>query len=274
MRPSDNHVHSEWSYDTGYGTSMEECCHRAVADGVPAVAFTEHVDFTVWSAGDPGGDRSLRLPRRGHIEALDVEGYLESIERCRAKFPDLRIRTGIEAGEAHLFAGSLAGVLAAAPFERVLGSLHAVPDDGQLAWVEVLYDRYEPAEVVRRYFAELLRLIDGSAAFEVLAHPDYPRRSWPSYSYADFRETDFEDEYRAVFRALAGSGRVLEINTRSPLPSPDLLRWWHEEGGGAVSFGSDAHQAYRVGARFGHAVAIAEAAGFRPGRDRYDFWRR
>jgi histidinol-phosphatase (PHP family) len=41
-----------------------------------------------------------------------------------------------------------------------------------------------------------------------------------------------------------------------------------------VSFGSDAHQAYRVGARFDRAVAIAEAAGFRPGRDRYDFWRR
>jgi hypothetical protein len=88
--------------------------------------------------------------------------------------------------------------------------------------------------VFRRYFAELLRLIDGSDAFEVLAHVDYPRRSWPYYSYRDFREADFEAEYREVFRALAGSGRVLEINTRSPLPSPDLLTWWREEGGGAV----------------------------------------
>jgi histidinol-phosphatase (PHP family) len=271
-RPSDNHVHSEWSYDTGHGASMEECCRRAVEAGIPAVAFTEHVDFTVWSAGDP--EPALRLPRRGHIEPLDVEGYLECVDRCRAKFPDLRIRTGIEAGEAHLFAGSLAGVLAAAPFERVLGSLHAVPDRGRLAWVDMLYAHYDPDEVVRRYFAELLRLIEGSDAFEVLAHADYPRRSWPSYGYGDYREADFEAEYRAVFRALAGSGRVLEINTRSPLPSPDVLRWWREEGGGAVSFGSDAHQAYRVGARFDRAVAIAEAAGFRPGHDRYDFWRR
>jgi histidinol-phosphatase (PHP family) len=236
------------------------------------VAFTEHVDFTMWAADDP--EQDLGLPRRGHIEPLDVEGYLAEIDRCRSKFPDLRILTGIEAGEAHLFAGSLSAVLGRADFQRVLGSLHAVPDGGRLNWLHMLYLDYDPSDVVRMYFAELLRLVEGSAAFEVLAHVDLPRRSWASYASEPYRETDFEDEYRAVFRALATSGRVLEINTRSPLVSSDLVRWWHEEGGGAVSFGSDAHQAYRVGARFDRAVAAAEAAGFRAGRDRYDFWRR
>lgn len=270
-RPSDDHVHSEWSHDTGYGTSMDECCRWAVANGVPAVAFTEHVDFVRWSEGDHGG---LELPGRAHVGPLDVAGYLASIERCRARYPQLRIRTGVEAGEAHLFAGSLDGVLASAPFERVLGSLHAIPDGGRLEYVDTVIARQQPAEVVRRYFAELLRLVEGSAAFEVLAHVDYPRRAWSRYCATPFRETDFEAEYRAVFAALASSGRVLEVNTRSPLPTPDLLRWWHGAGGGAVSFGSDAHQAYRVGARFDLAVAVAEDAGFRPGRDRYDFWRR
>jgi histidinol-phosphatase (PHP family) len=272
MRPSDNHVHSEYSYDTGYGTTMEDCCRWAVDAGVPAVAFTEHVDFTMWSADDP--EQDLALPRRGHIEPLDVEGYLVSVDRCRSKFPELRILTGIEAGEAHLFAGSLAGVLGQGTFQRVLGSLHAVPDGGRLNWLHMLYERYDPFVVVEMYFEELLRLVEGSAAFEVLAHADLPRRSWSSYARGPYREKDFEDAYRTVFRALAASGRVLEVNTRSPLVSSHLLRWWHEEGGGAVSFGSDAHQAYRVGARFDQAVAIAEAAGFTPGRDRYDFWRR
>ena len=184
------------------------------------------------------------------------------------------ILTGIEAGEAHLFAGSLAGVLGQGTFQRVLGSLHAVPDGGRLNWLHMLYERYDPSVVVEMYFEELLRLVEGSAAFEVLAHADLPRRSWSSYARGPYREKDFEDAYRTVFRALAASGRVLEVNTRSPLVSTNLLRWWHEEGGGAVSFGSDAHQAYRVGARFDQAVAIAEAAGFTPGRDRYDFWRR
>jgi histidinol-phosphatase (PHP family) len=52
------------------------------------------------------------------------------------------------------------------------------------------------------------------------------------------------------------------------------MRWWWEEGGDAVSFGSDAHQPLRVGEDFDVAVDIAQAAGFRPGRDLYDFWRR
>ena len=117
------------------------------------------------------------------------------------------------------------------------------------------------------YFEELLRLVEGSAAFEVLAHVDLPRRSWSSYTSRPYREKDFEDAYRTVFRALASSGRVLEVNTRSPLVSSDLLRWWHEEGGGAVRFGSDAHQAYRVGARFD--VAVDDRRGGRlPARPR------
>ena len=45
-------------------------------------------------------------------------------------------------------------------------------------------------------------------------------------------------------------------------------------GGPAVSFGSDAHTEARVGYGFEDAVALAESAGFRPGQDRFDFWRR
>lgn len=67
---------------------------------------------------------------------------------------------------------------------------------------------------------------------------------------------------------------MLEVNTKSPLASVALLGWWRDEGGRAVSFGSDSHQDWRIGDRFDVAVDVVEAAGFRPGRDRFDFWRR
>jgi histidinol-phosphatase (PHP family) len=89
-----------------------------------------------------------------------------------------------------------------------------------------------------------------------------------------FLEHDTKWKYREVFRALASSGRALEINTKSPLASAELIGWWWQEGGNTVSFGSDAHDPYSVGSRFDLAVDIVEAAGFRPGRDRLDFWRR
>jgi histidinol-phosphatase (PHP family) len=127
-------------------------------------------------------------------------------------------------------------------------------------------------EVMRRYFGELLRLIEGSDIFGVLAHLDFPRRMWPRAA-GPYDEGAFEAEYRAVLRALAAGDRVLEVNTKSPLASARLLRWWREAGGRAVSFGSDAHQPWRVGDKFKLAVDVAESAGFRPGRDRFDFWR-
>jgi len=300
MPPPDNHVHSEWSWDTQTG-SMERSCERALALGLPAIAFTEHADFTVWAEDDPGrhedgpgrpdpdgldapsrdgrasadgsAGNSLGLPGRTRIRPLDVTGYQASIELCRDRFRELRIVSGIETGEPHLFAGSTAAVLASGSFDRVLGSLHALAHEGRLVNASSLYGTYPPGELIRRYLTEVVTLIEGSDAFGILAHLDYPRRHWPAAA-GPYREADFEEEYRAVLRALAGSGRVLEINTYSPLLSAEVLRWWRQEGGTAVSFGSDAHVSWRVGDKFSLAVAVAEDAGFTRGADPLGFWRR
>jgi histidinol-phosphatase (PHP family) len=271
--PADNHVHSEWSYDTTDQASMTGACERALDVGVPAIAFTEHLDFTRWGAGDPGLAAGLEPRHRSRIAPLDVTGYLAAIEDCRHRFPDLRILSGLETGEPHLFAASADAVAGSAQFDRILGSLHAVPVRGRLAGLPAMFGMFGPDEVMRRYFGELVRLVRGSDLFQVLAHLDFPRRYWPQ-SAGPYEEKAFEEEYRAVLRALAESGRALEVNTKSPLASVALLGWWRDEGGRAVSFGSDSHQDWRIGDRFDVAVDVVEAAGFRPGRDRFDFWRR
>jgi histidinol-phosphatase (PHP family) len=48
MLPADGHVHSEWSWDAPEG-SMKRCCALALELGLPAIAFTEHIDYTVWT---------------------------------------------------------------------------------------------------------------------------------------------------------------------------------------------------------------------------------
>ena len=252
---------------------MSRSCEQALAVGVPAVAFTEHMDFTTALPGDAVLTEGLDPHRYKALRPLDVEGYLACADECRKRYPDLRILTGAEVGEVHLFGASVAAAVAAAGFDRVLGSLHAVPRGGSLIPADRLFQEMAPDEVMRAYFAELVRLIDGDGQFEVLAHLDFPRRSWPRDA-GRYQETAFEAEYRAVLQALAASGRVLEVNTKSPLASVELVRWWREAGGTAVSFGSDAHQPWRVGDKFKLAVDVVEAAGFRPGRDGFDFWRR
>ena len=106
---------------------MVRTCEQAIAVGLPAVAFTEHLEFTVGVAGDAIVDVATDHRWWGRIRPLDVTGYLASVEECRQRFPGLRILSGVEAGESHLFGASAGAVVHGHAFDRILGSLHAVP---------------------------------------------------------------------------------------------------------------------------------------------------
>lgn len=284
MLPPDNHLHSQWSWDAIAG-DMQGTCARALDLGLTTVAFTEHVDFVrpLVSAADLAAGRAdvndslvRRIAQRtaedGRLDppALDVAGYLACVQECRDRYPDLRILTGVEIGEAHWFAAETASLLAAGPFDRVLGSQHCVAVDAVPYVVPDAYTALPAEEVFRRYLAELLSLVESTANFAVLAHIDYVVRYRPTDAGAP-DQADFEDEHRAVLRALARSGRALEVNTTLAF-NAEVVRWWHQEGGEAVSFGSDAHAPSSVARRFADMACMVEGAGFRPGRDASDFW--
>jgi histidinol-phosphatase (PHP family) len=275
--PPDGHVHTEWSWDAAAG-SMVRSCARAVELGLPAIAFTEHADFTGWivapairarmrpqNAARVGPDGRFRPP------PLDAAAYLACVQRCREEFPGLRILSGTELGEPHWHEEQVKALLAAGTFDRVLGSVHSL-EAGGTRLVDFLFEGAEPADLVRAYLGEALRLAESTAPFAVLAHIDYPLRHWPENA-GHFDPAAFEDEYRAVLGTLARSGRALEANAAVPLP-PVIMRWWYEAGGEALAFGSDAHDPMAVARRFAVLAGGAEAAGFHPGRHPHDFWHR
>jgi histidinol-phosphatase (PHP family) len=276
--PADSHVHSEWSWDAPLA-SMERTCAEATRLGLAAIAFTEHLDHTVWPVAVDGPYVD------GHLTALaapdglltpprfEADGYLAAIERCRERFPNLRIMSGLELGEPHWHAAACAEVLRAGRFDRVLGSLHCLPDGDGFAEPWGIYPHRPAADVVRQYLSGITELVTGSDAFTVLAHIDYAVRSWPHQDAGPFDPAAFEEEFRSALRATARSGKALEINTRLPM-QPAIVTWWHEEGGDAVTFGSDAHLPAAVGHGFTAAAQMAEAHGFRPGRHPHDLWPR
>lgn len=255
---------------------MDRTCARAVEIGLPAVAFTEHADYITWSVTASDFDERLRplINSAGTLTPpeLDLTGYLECLQRCRDRFPDLRIISGVELGEPHWHSDVVARLLDAGQFDRVLGSLHSLPIEQHLFEMPELYRRRPAEEVVSEYLAEIPRLIASSDSFAVLAHIEYAVAYWPERA-GPFDPKSFEDDFRHALRVLADSGRALEVNTKVPL-HPEVVGWWREEGGQAVTFGSDAHDPTLLAQGFAEAAAMVEAYGFRPGRHPYDYWRR
>src|SRR5438128_4880089 len=152
--PPDLHVHTEWSWDAPHG-SMERSCERALEVGLPAIAFTEHADWALVHQGQ---------------HSVDLDGYFESVERCRARFSGLRILSGVELGEPHWFPDETAEVLAAGKLDRVLGSIHCIHLAGEQVDASQFKSRpaADQAEAVPEYFREVLRMVESSQPFEVL----------------------------------------------------------------------------------------------------------
>ncbi len=260
---ADLHVHTEWSWDAIDG-SMEESCRRATVAGLAAVAFTEHADYSPLA----GGAR------------LDAVGYLECLDRCRRKFPALKVWSGVELGEPHRFTEEAGALLAPGGFDLVLGSVHCVEAAGALVDLSQLGGPQlaSPEQAMRAYFQELLDLLRGPVEFHVLAHLEYPKRYWPA-GWPPYSSQQYRPELQAVLEAAVQRGVVLELNTsggidriRGLCPSAEVVGWWKQAGGRAVALGSDAHRPDRLGAGFRAAREVLDGAGFAASEARWGLW--
>ena len=280
--PADSHVHSEFSWDTGGPDSaargtMRATCARAVEIGLPALFFTEHLDLEdAWFTDlEDFADHERHLVGEDGVVVVprfDVEGYLEEIDRCRAAFPELAIGTGLEFGQPGLRAEAARSLLDLTAFDRIIGSLHTLELGDRRAEPNTMFRRLPADEVIRQYLAEVPAQVASDGPHEVVTHLDYAVRCWPEEAEGPFDPRAFEEELRGAMRAIAASGRALEINTRRLRPW--IPQWWAEEGGRAVSFGSDSHTPLALAANFPEATAMLEALGFRRGSDPRELWRR
>jgi histidinol-phosphatase (PHP family) len=277
--PADSHVHSEWSWDTGGpGSSaegtMRATCERAVRIGLPALFFTEHLDVPgAWRAGPDDIAPELRAADGSVVFApFDADGYFESIERMRHAFPELRIGTGVEFGQPHLFGAEAATLVDLDRIDRVLGSLHILDLGSGYAEPITLFREHDPATVLNAYLEQVPVMVAGSDAFEVFTHIDYFARYWPSETAGPFDPRPFEEGFRHAMRSIADGGRALEMNTRRLWPW--IPQWWSEEGGRAVSLGSDAHTLDALASGLPEAAAMLEHFGFAPGARPEDLWTR
>jgi Histidinol phosphatase and related hydrolases of the PHP family len=90
--PGDCHAHSDWLWYTGVG-DMDGSCARALEIGLPAIAFTEHLDHTGWRIELEGPYATETLTSIAAPDgiltppAFDAAGYLEAVERWPGAVP-------------------------------------------------------------------------------------------------------------------------------------------------------------------------------------------
>jgi len=245
----DYHVHSHFSADSR--TSMEEMCRRAVALGIQEIGFADHYDL------HPDED-----PR----DWLRIEPWIQELQRCRVIFRNkLVIRAGIEIGEPHRFQAETRAMLARAPFDYAIGSLHWV---GKSAVFKPAYFDRPAEEAFHDYFLELEKMTR-AGGFDILGHLDVPARGSFEH-YERYEPQKYEAWIRPVLRNCIEHGIALDINTSALrrraqilLPGLDILRWYMEMGGARVTLGSDAHRVDQMALHFDVAMKTIQAAGLR-----------
>src|SRR2546428_3892387 len=139
---------------------MDRSCERAIELGLPAIAFTDHADF-------------VKVHQDQYC--VDIAGYLDSIDRRQAKYPGLRILSGVGFGEHHCFAKETAEILASGPLDVVLGSVHCIKVEGEVVDASQFRERQglDFLAATRSYLGAVLGMGDGDQRFETLAPLDY-----------------------------------------------------------------------------------------------------
>lgn len=251
-RPMDMHTHSHHSHDSQ--CAIPDMAAAAAARGLAGFAVTDHCDT----------DEFARLDLAGNAAAAVAE--------VRATAAPVRIRAGIEMGEAIRHPAVAAAVLAHARYDVVLGSVHAVrlPGDED-SYSQIDFAAMPQSTVdafMAQYFADVQKMAE-TCDFDVLAHLTCPLR----YLNATRMRVDAHDyapQIRGILQTIIRRAIALEINT-SPfrtgktetMPDRWIAALYRDLGGDWITLGSDAHTAAHCGIGFSETVAWLRETGFR-----------
>ena len=250
-RRMDYHLHTNHSMD-GRQT-MPELCETMLARGVQEIALTEHIE--------PGHPE----------EEMDVPpvwaDWFAEIARCRAAYPALVIRSGIEIGDNPLCRAETKALLDTLPLDFRLLSLHLV--NGVDCYdSEKYFTGKTRAQAYREYAEAKAESILDWEDFDSVAHIGYVAK----FSIYTGKERalvyeDAPDAFDAIFRHVIALGKCIEVNTSGYATTGDtfahssLIRRYIELGGENFTFGSDSHDTARDYADVERAKEMVRALG-------------
>ncbi|MCI8401047.1 MAG: histidinol-phosphatase HisJ family protein [Lachnospiraceae bacterium] len=249
----DHHVHSHFSPDSE--ALPEQHAETAILLGMPAICFTDHMDFD--------------YPKRYNVTFdLHPAPYLDAMEKLRAQYDGrISIRAGLEIGLEAGLRPKITDYILSSDWDFVIGSIHMAGRKDP--YFEDYFEGRSTRDAYRAYFEDTLDCLSSfDPVFDVVGHLDYVLRNGNRSVTNAWKEwPDLMDE---ILRLTVKKGLGLDINTggiRKGLsfqhPHDDLLRRYRQLGGEIITFGSDAHAPGQLGYHFPETGERLKALGFR-----------
>ncbi len=150
------------------------------------------------------------------------------------------------------------------PFDFIILSAHQI--ENRELWNQDFQTGRSRADCYRRYYEELLALVQSYRDYSVLGHMDLISRYDKAgpYPFEDLRPILTE-----ILKTVIAQGRGIELNTSSRrygledlTPCRDILRLYRDLGGTIVTIGSDSHKREHLGAWVSDAQKELRDLGF------------
>ena len=294
---SDYHMHTSASADSK--TPMEDQIRAALAAGLEAVCFTEHVDPDSPFLNAPAGDEESDF-------RIDYRAYRETFLLNKIRYAGrIRLFFGLELGLNTEYAAGIDQYLAEhTEFDFIIGSTHS--SRGMDPYYASFFDGVDVDTAYRTYYADALNNVRTFHDFDSYGHLDYILRYGPApadgmwihredgtpAARAEIREagkkgrlddpesplirrdsTYYYEKYAdlidPILCELILNGIALEVNTSAlrkgfPEPNPGraIIRKYHDFGGQLVTVGADAHDPGGIAFGFDTAAALLKECGF------------
>ncbi len=249
-----DHCHSSCSHDGKF--TMTQMAEAAAAAGLSSVCFTDHCDLL---DGDGLRDRDPFSWEKEEAQFADALAALDG---------RIRLRLGVELGEATQVEPMARRILAHGHLDFVIGSIHN-PINGK----DYYFLNYEQEQHCLQMIGDYLQQMQQLAAsdlYDVLGHITYPLRYM---HYRDGVPVDFrshDEQVREILRTVIHAGRGIELNTSGylncggePMPPEYMLRAYRELGGEIITIGSDAHRPDRMAQGIADGMELLRSVGFR-----------
>jgi histidinol-phosphatase (PHP family) len=217
---------------------MEFYIEQAILLNLEEIAFTDHIPLP------DEFDIEHRMDR------TQLDDYIHSIENLKKSYPEIKIKTGIEADYYEGYERYTEEILSQYPFDLVLMAVHFLRHWPEGNWVfGYQFPGKQISEIYQDYFNTLVRGIR-TGLFDVVAHVDLIKKAgMPILDHA-------HDAFLDVLLEIRKAKMAIEINTSGRrksigefFPSTEILNLIFEE---KIPFtiGSDAHSPDHVGLFF------------------------